>query len=248
MRNYDSLSFYNIDEFCSKIDLSVERPVIDLSDVSFIEPYALIYLGLFMRYYNSLGKSFYWRHSNNTDVRRYFSRMNFYERFNFSKDVINKENLIRFTSTTSLDDIIDIEKDIFMPDYIADEFKKLLIRQYEENNVKFDISTVCEITSELVDNFIQHSGENLAAMTVQYFPRKHTLSIAIGDCGIGIKKSLSSVSKYSYVKNLPDEDAVEKAFDYLVSSKKEGGTGLWDIRDTILEKNGTLYFTSNKGF
>ena len=47
---------------------------------------------------------------------------------------------------------------------------------------------------------------------------------------------------------MPDEDAVEKAFDYLVSSKKEGGTGLWDIRDTILEKNGTLYFTSNKGF
>ncbi len=243
-----TLSFYNIDEFCSKIDLSVGRPVIDLSDVSFVEPYAIIYLGLFMRYYNSLGKYFDWRDSSDTKVRKYLSRMNFYERFNFSKDVIKETKLIRFTSNTSFNDIIDIEKDVCMPDSIANELRELLIRQYEINNVKFDIPVVCEITAEIIDNFIQHSDENLAVMTVQYFPKKHTLSIAIGDCGIGIKKSLSSVSRYSHVRNLSDEDAIEKAFDYLVSRKMEGGTGLSDIRDTILEKNGSLYFSSNEGF
>lgn len=243
-----TLSFYNIDKFCSKIDLSVKRPVIDLSDISFVDPYALIYLGLFMRYYNLQGKFFNWQHSNDMDVRKYLTRMRFYERFNFSKDVIKKENIIRFTSNTSFNDIIDIEKDIFMPDNIADELRKLLMRQYEINYVKFDISTICEITAEIVDNFIQHSGEILAVMTVQYFPKKHTLSIAVGDCGIGIKKSLSSVPKYSDIKNWSDEDVIEKAFDYLVSRKEEGGTGLSDIRDTILDKNGTLYFTSNKGF
>jgi hypothetical protein len=44
-----NLSFQNIDWFCAGIDLAQETPVVELSQLDFIEPFAVIYLGQFLR-------------------------------------------------------------------------------------------------------------------------------------------------------------------------------------------------------
>lgn len=193
MTYFNSLHFGNIDSFCSGINLETDRPTVDLSSVSFIEPYALIYLGLFLRLYNSKGKFFNLILPKDSRVREYLSRMNFYQRFNFGKYPIGKENLWRFNTNTSMNDIVDIEKDNSAPEYVVSCLEDLLSKQYHINQVRFDIGSICEIVAEIIDNFVQHSGELLAVMTFQYYPKNQVLVVAIGDCGIGIKKAFPHI-------------------------------------------------------
>jgi len=44
-----TLSFQNVDGFCAGVDVAQPRPVIDLSGLKFIDPFAVIYLGQFIR-------------------------------------------------------------------------------------------------------------------------------------------------------------------------------------------------------
>ena len=66
------------------------------------------------------------------------------------------------------------------------------------------------------------------------------LAIAIGDCGEGIRKSLSSKEEYAYLAEEPHYKAVLKAFEDGVSRKHEGGTGLGVIRDCVEELQGKM--------
>ena len=53
-----NLTFWNIGQRCAAVRLADEEPVIDLFDVTFITPFALIYLGMFLRHCNAHGKTF----------------------------------------------------------------------------------------------------------------------------------------------------------------------------------------------
>ena len=53
-----NLGFFNISQMCAKIDFNrqpTQPTVIDLRDVSFIEPFAVFYLGMLLRHFNSNG-------------------------------------------------------------------------------------------------------------------------------------------------------------------------------------------------
>ena len=52
------LHFANVPQFCASIKLTEEKPLIDLTALDFIEPSALVYLGVFLRHFNSAGKYF----------------------------------------------------------------------------------------------------------------------------------------------------------------------------------------------
>lgn len=63
------LGFRNIDKVCSAVALDQERPMIDLSRVTFIEPFAIVYLGMSLRHYNARGKFFDLLFPGSPDVR-----------------------------------------------------------------------------------------------------------------------------------------------------------------------------------
>lgn len=239
-----NLTSKTIDSFCALIDLERNKPVIDLSNVNFIDTFALVYLGLYIRFHNSKGKSFWWHAPQDEKVRNYLARQRFYQHFNFEPSFVETESLKCTPSTTCWNDIKEIENVPWVAEDIAEEVKSLLV----DNHVNAAISEIYETTAEIVENFAEHSMEKQAVITVQWFPRIKWLALAIGDCGIGVKRSLLQNRKHSHLANKADKIAIVEAFKPSVSRKLEGGTGLTTIEQTVVELNGNLFFASNSGY
>ena len=60
----------------------VDKPVIDLSQITFVQPFALIYLGNFLRHHNRHGLFFEVTQPASNEVNTYLSNHHFWERFN----------------------------------------------------------------------------------------------------------------------------------------------------------------------
>lgn len=238
------LSFFNIDQLCNSTELTDDKLLIDLSRVAFVRPFALVYLGMFMRYHNSCGKGCVLIPPNSPIVRNYLARQNFWERFNFHPDTIKAENLRRFTTSTSLNDIIDIEKRTYIAEDIADAAKRLL----RTNSVRVNTAEIEVIVCELVDNFARHSERTLAAFHMQYYPNRKHVVIAIGDCGIGIRASLATNPKYKSLMSYPHYEVALKSFEPLITRLPEGGTGLTDVKDGVIRLNGRMILSTGDGY
>ena len=238
------LSFLNIDQLCNSTELTDDRLLIDLSRVSFFRPFALVYLGMFLRYHNSCSRGCSLIPPNSPVARDYLARQNFWARFNFHPDIIEKENLRRFTTSTSFNNIIDIEKQGYIAEDIADAAKRLL----RTNSVKVNTAEIEVMVCELIDNFVRHSERTLAAFHMQYYPNNHHVVIAIGDCGIGIRASLSTNPKYKSLMSYPHYEVALKAFEPLISRSPEGGTGLTEVKDGVIRLNGRLRLSTGDGY
>ncbi len=239
-----NLSFDNVDEFCASVNLEVETPIIDLSGITFLGPYALVYLGMFIRYHLSKGKQFEVIIPNKTSVRNYLAQQNFWERFNFDIGTIQNEKLRRFSKKTSLNDIVDIVQRPGIAEEIAEDVKRVIVR----NRANINANLVTEIVCELIDNFSWHSGCSIAAIAMQYYPNLHRIVFAVGDCGIGIRSSLCSNERYSAFAESPHHEVALMAFEPLVSRLPEGGTGLTAVKDNINELDGRLILTTGNGY
>lgn len=238
------LSFVTVDNVCAAAISADEEPSIDLSRVTFFRPFALVYLGMFLRYHNSCGRNCCVVPPNNLLARNYLARQQFWERFNFSADVIEMENLRRFTTSTSLNDIVDIEKRDYIAEDIADGVKRVL----RTNHVRVNSAEIAGLVCELVDNFSRHSERELAAFHMQYYPNRRQIALAFGDCGIGIRESLASNPTYAHLASRPHSEAALKAFEPLVSRASEGGTGLTEVKDGVMSLNGNMVFSTGNGY
>ena len=208
-----------------------------------------------MRFHNAKGVAFRVNPPSNDSVRRYLATQNFWKRFNFSPDVIREESIRRSTTSTSLNDVIDIESTNFdIADDIADYAWDLI----ERNRLNIDVSLVHDCVSELVDNFAQHSRSFLGAFAMQYYPprriggRRPTsrgrVEFAIGDCGVGIRTSLARNQLHAHLLNEAHHVAIQKSLEPLISARDEGGTGLTEVRAIARRIRGVLRLTSGDGY
>lgn len=234
------LTFETVDHICSNALNKKGGYVIDLANVTFFRPFALVYLGMFLRYHNSIGNKCSVILPNNLTAKQYLSRQNFWERFNFHPDVVAREKLNRLTTSTSLNDIVDIERTPAIAEYVEQQVKRVLIRC----GVKIKVSEVANTACELVDNFARHSERTLAAFHVQYYPKRNEIAFAIADCGIGIRASLSSNPKYEYLESRPHYEAALTAFEPGVTRQQEGGMGLTEVMETVKMLNGSLFLST----
>jgi hypothetical protein len=167
------LHFANVPQFCASIKLTEEKPLIDLTALDFIEPSALVYLGVFLRHFNSAGKYFRVNPPTDHKVRKYLADQHFWDRFNFAPAIIVREDQLRtFTPSTSPGDILDIEKSEDIAERVAMEVFRILEFHPHANRIG-------EIVSELVDNFAVHSRGPLAVFAMQWYPRAKRAVLAI---------------------------------------------------------------------
>ncbi|MFW6158544.1 MAG: hypothetical protein ACOC8E_04215 [Planctomycetota bacterium] len=243
-----SLYRSNIGGFCSAIDLAAERPTLNLSEIDWIDPFALIYLGMFLRYHNAKGRFFRFVQPEARAVRSYLARMRFYERFNFTDTVIDTEKLFRFEASTSLNDIVDIKKEPDVDERVAERVIDMV--RGGGCSLHGDPGTLHVIVTELVNNFSRHSGQTLAAFMPQWFPQKGYLCLALGDCGLGIRRTLQRNPEYAYLAQKSDAAAIVLAFRPLVSCQGPalGGTGLADVRETVADADGLLFIASGRDY
>lgn len=80
------------------------------------------------------------------------------------------------------------------------------------------------------------------------YPRLHRVNVAVGDCGIGVRASLSSRPEYEYLRDRPHWEAATRAFEESVTRKHEGGTGLTLTMESVLEMGGGLVLATGDGF
>ncbi len=237
-----ALDATNVSAFCSGIDLEQERPVVDLSNVTFVTPFALVYVGMFLRHFNSQGKWFDWARPVSESVEDYLAGMRFYERFQFNPEVVEAAKQLRHDRDPSLNDIIDIRREEDVGERIASRSADLL------RAVPIPLGLVADAVSELVDNFAQHSGTDLpATFTMQWFPRRRHLSLALGDCGLGIRRTLQRNPEYEYVAQQPDEDAIVLALRQRVSCQPGHGMGLTEVVENVIAAGGWLTIASGGG-
>jgi hypothetical protein len=232
-----NLNFWNVGRRCSAVKLAKKEAVVDLTDVTFIAPFALMYLGMFLRHFNSRGKRFSVRIPHDEGVLDYLARQQFWERFNFNAEVVAHEHTRWRPTLTSLNDIVDLDRSV--PN-LAEDLAYRVGQVVAANAQALPVVTIEEVVAELVQNFIDHAGKQLAAFMVQYYPKIRTFSIAIGDCGQGIRSRLSSKPMYAYLRKRPHREAVMAAFQYGVSTKPQGGAGFSTIIEGVELLEGEL--------
>lgn len=243
-----SLTFANVDRLCSRVDLSQTPAVIDLTAVDFFEPFSLIYLGMFLRHYSAQGISFEVALPSNSKARDYLTRQNFWQRFNFDPASLPPTLLRRMTTSTSLNDIVDIEQRAGIAEDVAQAVVDVLCPG-RFPVVPVDVGAIGEMVSELVDNFAVHAQGPLAAFMMQWYPNGRRFDLAIGDCGIGIRRSLSRNPTYSHVLGRPHHYSAELAFQPGVTGNRAGGgTGLWEVLNAVRHLGGGLRLASGDGY
>ena len=238
-----SLTYRNVQNLCSQVDLSLDMPEIDLSQYTFLEPYALIYLGMFLRHHNQQGTYFTVVYPDSPKAYEYLTRQNFWNRYNFNTDTTVNRDMLRFYEQTSLNDIIDLVDREGEADNVSQRVESIL----QSKAVRVNIGEITVAVAELVQNFVEHAERGLAALMVQRYPNKKNLRLAIGDCGTGIKESLCSSGAYPELAHVSHKEAIVKAFEMKVTRKHEGGMGFYCIYDIIKKLEAELFLSSGNG-
>ena len=209
-----NLTYANIDSFCNSIILRDQGfgrvPVlseIDMQSVTIVEPFALIYLGMFIRHHRAAGHRFRVLLPRSQRVKRYFESQKFWQRYGF--DTGSTDFLPSMGYLTSFNDIVQVNSGNYIGEEIADRVRDLLSRDSLARRGAYQVG---ELVSELVDNFAQHSEADDAACVLQRYPQIGRTDFAIGAIGIGIRKSLAQNDDYEYLDRQSDQEAAELAF------------------------------------
>jgi K+-sensing histidine kinase KdpD len=152
--------------------------------------------------------------------------------------------LRRITGRTSLNDIVDIERAHGVDEEVARKVRRVVAT----SSAKVDLELLEEIVAELVSNFARHSEGPLAALTMQWYPMLRQVRLAVGDCGVGIRKSLSTNRIHADLKSRPHYEAAWRAFQPGVTRTKEAGFGLPTVLDDIQQMKGYLTLATGNGY
>jgi anti-sigma regulatory factor (Ser/Thr protein kinase) len=227
-----------------------ESAIIDLKDVSFIDPYSMV--GLLeiggLSYAEGVQKTLFLPGSE--EVLRYLERMDFFKfvgkyfRLEPAKPEISGKYL-RSSYSDVLLEITPIEKsdDIhFIVGKVKTRAHKILTKHlhYDENAIHGFIVAL----SEVCQNILEHS-EKTGFVGIQKYHfqnlNKNIVKIAVMDIGIGFRKSLSK--RFMFINDL---DAIEKALLHGASryADKGRGHGLASVRRFVNQWNGKLSIRS----
>jgi len=238
------------DTFEQFLNIFRESSLIDLRDVSFIDPYGMVGILEFgeLLKSESTQKTIYLPESE--EVLKYLERMDFFEfadkyfTLNPSEPQISGKYLRSFYSDVLLE-ITPIEKsdDIhFIVGKVKERAQAILIKHlhYDDRAINGFIVSL----SEVFQNIIEHS-ETKGFVGIQKYHfqniKKNVVKIAVMDIGIGFRKSLSE--RFSLGNDL---EAIEKALLQGASRYADEGRGhgLAAVRRFINQWNGKLSIRS----
>ncbi len=244
------LSQITEDDFEQVLQIFKESSVIDLQDVTFIDPYGMVGIlenGELLKSEN-IQKTLYLPRSE--EVLRYLERMDFFKfADNYFKLEPSKPELsgkyLRSSYSDVLLEITPIEKsdDIhFIVGKVKERANAILKKHlhYDERAINGFIVAL----SEVCQNIIEHS-ENKGFVGIQKYHfqnlNKNVVKIAVMDTGVGFRKSLSERFP---LKN--DFEAIEKALMHGASRYADEGRGhgLAAVRRFVNQWNGKISIRS----
>jgi anti-sigma regulatory factor (Ser/Thr protein kinase) len=222
---------------------------LDLSALTFIEPYSMVNLLLIGR-----------RFLKNTGERlklinvpvallQYLYRMDFFEsRIFLSDSVLDKTKLLhRSTFSKRVIELTEIphaeRESVEVITGIVSLFRKrasfILKHWFSEDAVNYFVTVI----SEVCQNVFEHSLDSgyLVLQTYSY-NRENVVRLVIADSGIGIEDSFSEEQKQKYGTG---SELLENAMTHPISGKREFGYGLCRVNSIIKEMKGNLFVRSH---
>ncbi|AYB38500.1 ATP-binding protein [Brevibacillus laterosporus] len=236
-------------DLCSEASIITEssgKLIVDLSGLTMISSLGCIGL---LSALDTLDRDFYLDISIpvETNVIGYMERMDFFKYC--PKDVrdcferkIDMEYYYKRQRKDTTNKLLEIQKL-----NSADEVEKICksTRNILGNGLRegIRVSDVIRIVSELSSNAVEH-GEWNAYASIQYYPTKGTVEIAIGDNGIGIYKSL-----FKYVRKREKHEVIRRAIMTRASRyiDDDRGRGLMDVKRTTFNNsyNASIYLRTH---
>ena len=234
------LSFDTVDGLCANIDTTESRPTIDMSTVTFVEPFGMVYLLMFIRHFNKRGRFFRIVEPKSSRASQYLMTQRFWERCNADR---GESIAWGMANWTSFNDVVDITQE----PYVADDVESKILDILAHEGIVIDRYLVAETAAELVDNFRRHSVRGVGACALQYYPSLSRLHFAVGDHGVGIRHSLAQSPRFVNIRNLSDDYAAMRAMVEGVSSRHEGGMGFPTILQNIRDLKGEFFLSTGRG-
>ena len=222
--------------------------VLDFSGISFIEPYSMISLLL-------QGRSFLRKSGNKIRLKnipivigQYLTRMDFFKAgiFEYADEIKDKFFLKRSSFSKRVLEITEISgkerESIQAISGVISLFRKRashILKVWFSDSITDSFVTVI---SELCQNIFEHSLDSgFLAMQTYTIGKENIVRLVISDSGIGIAKSFELRKDIRY-----DSEAhlIELALTTPISSKREFGYGLCQVKSIVERLNGTILIRS----
>jgi hypothetical protein len=221
---------------------------LDLSRITFIEPYSMVGLLLLGRnYLRNTGRKLVLKNIPFT-IHQYLYRMDFFNKGIFSiKDTLDERFFLKRSSLSrSLIEITDIpnkeRESIKAITGVISVFRKRAhhILKYWINDTIVDYFVT--VISELCQNIYEHSLDSgFLSMQTYSFGKQQVVRLVISDSGIGIRESFASKSGIAFRS---PAQLIELAITTTISSKREFGYGLNQVNSIVEKLKGTVYIRS----
>lgn len=231
--NFDSIKLY-------------DRVTLDISRVAFVIPFCGIGLLAICRQIARETQNSVFLTGFQEPVYKYLERMDFFEQTaSFVQHDCSVADLWdRSPKSANLLEITKISHDrqqgsndvVRVSHLIHDRAKDILGNWLAKGVI--EIENFVTVLSEVCQNIFEHSQDDGFVTIQKYFSATrqcYLLSIAVVDCGIGIKHTLEPKIKKSYQK---ESSYLSHAFNYGVS--RSGAGGLYKVRDFVQRWRGAL--------
>lgn len=234
------------------INLREKTLEIDLRSVEFVNPYGMISLIILTKSLLAKGIEVKIFLPDSQDVLNYLERMDFFKEVpgmvKFDKDISYLQYNIRNPSE-SLKEVTKIcrEEDIAK---VVNTLANILVTRHRFN--RQSVSKFSEIMMETFQNVPQHSkpptGDSKPEGIAAIQDYKDHIYLALGDAGIGIKKSLIQNPRYRKM-GLDDSQAILNVLKYGFSRYDVPGRGggLQRVLNIVRHFNGLLLIRSMEG-
>ena len=227
-----------------------EKIILDLSKVSFMEPYSMLsFLILGRNYLRKTGEKL--KLSNiPIHIKQYLTRMDFFENSVFALSD-SLEDFVKFKRNSSSSRLLEItmipnkeRQGIDVISSVIELFRKRasMILKYWMNDSVTDYFVT--VISELCQNIFEHSLDTgYIAMQTYRSGNENIARLVIADSGIGILKSFSGRGDLQYSGGA---ELIEMALTTPISSKREFGYGLCQVNSITERLNGTVFIRSDE--
>jgi len=223
--------------------------VIDLSKTKFIKPAGMTVLYWLVRGLREAGREVRLE-IGSQDVASYLCRMNFHVPFRQDAGCSFEPNLQKMKvpkAYGAADRLMEFRLVAVTNDTDVTDAGKQILGIVETNAPAF-VEARDELftaITELLSNVERHSGVRETSVVAQ--SHKDCVRIAVGDCGRGIRASLTTTRK-AQIESLPDYRVNLLATEPGVTgSLMGGGYGLTTIRDLVQERGQALHIISGSG-
>ncbi len=220
---------------------------LNLSRITFIEPYSMLSLLLIGREYLRKSGSKLRLVGIPLNIHQYLHRMDFFKAGVFDvADRLDEKLLLRRSSFSrrviEITEIPNKEREsVRVISAIAGVFRKRaghILKHWLSDRV---VDYFVTVISEICQNVFEHSLDSgYLAMQTYSAGKENIVRLCISDSGIGIEKSFeNSGIRYDSPANL-----IELALTTPISSKREFGYGLSQVSSIVEKLKGSIYFRS----